>query len=122
AAHQDDWMLKSAEAMDIIIDDDMLNSGSKFNDKEGIDQSVIAARKNKIKTMRAQLKEMLQKTMMPKGASSRYITSGSIRDQAERLRMNANVDTLMPGHVRSTALEDIKAHKSAATGGAKKKK
>ncbi|KAF9163473.1 ATP-dependent RNA helicase [Mortierella sp. AD011] len=114
AAHQDDWMLKSAEAMDIILDEDVLNSGPKAKDKDD-DNSAMTGRKNKIKAMRAELKALLQKRLMPQGASAKYITSGSIRDLADRLRDNTNHNPLMPAHVQSTALEDIKAH----TGGKK---
>ncbi|KAF9982781.1 ATP-dependent RNA helicase [Modicella reniformis] len=112
AAHQDDWMRKSAEAMDIILDEDMLSSGPKFkNEEDDIDSSAMTARKNKIKSMRAELKAMLQKPLMPKGASAKYITSGSIRDLADRLRNNTNHNPSMPAHVKTTALEDIKAHR-----------
>ncbi|KAG0198529.1 ATP-dependent RNA helicase [Mortierella sp. GBA30] len=109
AAHQDDWMLKSAEAMDIILDEDVLNAGPKAKDKDD-DNSAMTGRKNKIKAMRAELKAMLQTRMMPQGVSAKYITSGAIRDLADRLRDSANHNPLMPAHVKSTALEDIKAH------------
>ncbi|KAG0100684.1 ATP-dependent RNA helicase [Podila epicladia] len=108
AAHQDDWMVKSAEAMDIILDEDVLNAGPKSKDKDE-DNSAMTGRKNKIKAMRAELKAMLQTRMMPQGASAKYITSGAIRDLADRLRDSANHNPLMPAHVKSTALEDIKA-------------
>ncbi|KAF8975109.1 ATP-dependent RNA helicase [Entomortierella lignicola] len=116
AAHQDDWMLKSAEAMDIILDEDVLNSGPKAKDKDD-DNTAMTGRKNKIKAMRAELKALLQKRLMPQGASAKYITSGSIRDLADRLRDSNNHNPLMPAHVQSTALDDIKAH----TNGSKKK-
>ncbi|KAG0347983.1 ATP-dependent RNA helicase [Podila minutissima] len=108
AAHQDDWMVKSAAAMDIILDEDVLNAGPKSKDKDE-DNSAMTGRKNKIKGMRAELKAMLQTRMMPQGASAKYITSGAIRDLADRLRDSANHNPLMPAHVKSTALEDIKA-------------
>ncbi|KAF9177077.1 ATP-dependent RNA helicase [Haplosporangium sp. Z 767] len=109
AAHQDDWMIKSAEAMDIILDEDVLNAGPKSKSKDE-DNSAMTARKNKIKAMRAELKSMLQTRLMPQGASAKYITSGAIRDLADRLRDSANHNPLMPAHVKSTALEDIRAH------------
>ncbi|KAF8988857.1 ATP-dependent RNA helicase [Haplosporangium bisporale] len=125
AAHQDDWMVKSAEAMDIILDEDVLNAGPKSKDKDE-DNSAMTGRKNKIKALRAELKAMLQTRMMPQGASAKYITSGAIRDLADRLRDSANHNPLMPAHVKSTALEDIKAQAEskkqkakAAKGGAK---
>ncbi|KAF9574876.1 ATP-dependent RNA helicase [Mortierella alpina] len=108
AAHQDDWMLKSAEAMDIILDEDVLNAGPQAKDKDD-DNSAMTGRKNKIKAMRAELKAMLQKRMMPQGVSAKYITSGAIRDLADRLRDTHN-NPLMPAHLKSTALDDIKAH------------
>ena len=104
-------MLKSAEAMDIILDEDILNSGPKIKDKDD-DNSAMTGRKNKIKAMRAELKSMLQKRMMPQGASAKYITSGIMRDLADRLRDSANHNPLMPAHLNSTALEDIKNHKT----------
>ncbi|KAI8601371.1 P-loop containing nucleoside triphosphate hydrolase protein [Dissophora ornata] len=113
AAHQDDWMLKSAEAMDIILDEDVLNAGPQAKDKDD-DNSAMTGRKNKIKAMRAELKAMLQKRLMPQGASAKYITSGSIRDLADRLRDSDNHNPLMPAHVKSTALEDIKAQQPGA--------
>lgn len=109
-------MLKSAEAMDIILDEDVLNAAPKsFNSKGGDDEdnSAMTGRKNKIKGMRAELKSMLQTRMMPQGASAKYITSGAIRDLADRLRDSANHNPMMPAHLKSTALEDIKAHKKA---------
>lgn len=118
-------MVKSAEAMDIILDEDVLNAGPKSKDKDE-DNSAMTGRKNKIKAMRAELKAMLQTRMMPQGASAKYITSGAIRDLADRLRDSANHNPLMPAHVKSTALEDIKAQAEskkqkakAAKGGAK---
>ncbi|KAI8363577.1 P-loop containing nucleoside triphosphate hydrolase protein [Mortierella sp. GBAus27b] len=117
AAHQDDWMRKSAEAMDIILDEDLLNSAgskSKKGDDDDLDESAMTGRKNKIKAMRTELKTMLQKPLMPKGASAKYITSGSIRDLADRLRDSENHNPSMPAHVKTTALEDIKAHRKIA--------
>ncbi|KAF9140008.1 ATP-dependent RNA helicase [Linnemannia schmuckeri] len=116
SAHQDDWMLKSAEAMDIILDEDVLNAAPKSSkNKSGDDEdnSAMTGRKNKIKAMRAELKAMLQTRMMPQGASAKYITSGAIRDLADRLRDSANHNPLMPAHIKSTALEDIKAQKKS---------
>ncbi|KAG0280842.1 ATP-dependent RNA helicase [Linnemannia exigua] len=114
SAHQDDWMLKSAEAMDIILDEDVLNAAPKSSKNKGgddEDNSAMTGRKNKIKAMRAELKSMLQTRMMPQGTSAKYITSGAIRDLADRLRDSANHNPMMPAHIKSTALEDIKAHK-----------
>ncbi|KAF9949139.1 ATP-dependent RNA helicase [Mortierella alpina] len=115
AAHQDDWMVKSAEAMDIILDEDVLNAGPQAKDKDD-DNSAMTGRKNKIKAMRAELKAMLQKRMMPQGASAKYITSGAIRDLADRLRDTHN-NPMMPAHLKSTALEDIKAHSGGKKSG-----
>ncbi|KAG0323738.1 ATP-dependent RNA helicase [Dissophora globulifera] len=120
AAHQDDWMLKSAEAMDIILDEDILNAGPQAKNKEE-DNTAMTGRKNKIKAMRTELKALLQKPLMPQGASAKYITSGSIRDLADRLRDSANHNPLMPAHIRSTALEDIKSRQAGAGEGGKKK-
>ncbi|KAH7025562.1 hypothetical protein BKA57DRAFT_383788, partial [Linnemannia elongata] len=75
-----DWMLKSAEAMDIILDEDVLNAAPKSSKNKGgddEDNSAMTGRKNKIKAMRAELKAMLQTRMMPQGASAKYITSGA---------------------------------------------
>jgi ATP-dependent RNA helicase DDX24/MAK5 len=101
-------MMKSAEAMDIILDEDVLNAGPKSKNEDE-DNSAMTGRKNKIKAMRAELKAMLQKRMMPQGASAKYITGGSIRDLADRLRDSDNHNPLMPAHTKSTALEDIKS-------------
>ncbi|KAG0369644.1 ATP-dependent RNA helicase [Mortierella sp. AD032] len=114
SAHQDDWMLKSAEAMDIIIDEDVLNAAPKSSKNKGgddEDNSAMTGRKNKIKGMRAELKAMLQTRLIPQGVSAKYITSGSIRDLADRLRDSANHNPMMPAHIQTTALADIKAHK-----------
>ncbi|CAO3565128.1 unnamed protein product [Mortierella alpina] len=115
AAHQDDWMLKSAEAMDIILDEDVLNAGPQAKDKDE-DNTAMTGRKNKIKAMRAELKAMLQKRMMPQGVSAKYITSGAIQDLADRLRDTQN-NPMMPAHLKSTALEDIKANAAGKKGG-----
>ena len=113
-------MLKSAEAMDIILDEDILNSAGKSKDKHDDDTSAMTGRKNKIKAMRAELKAMLQTRMMPQGASSKYITSGVMRDLADRLRDSANHNPMMPAHLKSTALDDIKGHKEKQKSSSKK--
>ncbi|KAF9971720.1 ATP-dependent RNA helicase [Actinomortierella ambigua] len=125
SAHEDDWMLKMAEEMDLIIDEDLLNDPKKKDkknkqkqqhddDDEPVGGSVSAGTEKdraKAKALRAELKAMLQKPLMPRGASAKYITSGAIRDLADRLRDQGH-NPLLPAHLNTTALEDIKAHQS----------
>ncbi|KAG0232284.1 ATP-dependent RNA helicase [Actinomortierella wolfii] len=124
SAHEDDWMLKMAEEMDLIVDDDMLNDPKKKNkkgknhqnndDDEALDDNSSASSEKdraKAKALRAELKALLQKPLLPRGASAKYITSGAIRDLADRLR-DQNHNPLLPAHLQTTALEDIKAHQT----------
>ncbi|KAG0253916.1 ATP-dependent RNA helicase [Actinomortierella ambigua] len=135
SSHEDDWMLKMAEEMDVILDEDLLNDPKKKdrktkqhqqhdNDDEALGASVSAGNerdRGKAKALRAELKAMLQKPLMPRGASAKYITGGAIRDLADRLRNQGN-NPLLPAHLNTTALEDIKAHQSQKNKKNKKEK
>lgn len=71
-------MRKTAEAMDIELDDKTLGGG----DETDRGNSEIKA---KVRVWRGQLKEMLARPLMPHGASAKYLTSGIMRDLVERL-------------------------------------
>ncbi|RUS19581.1 P-loop containing nucleoside triphosphate hydrolase protein [Jimgerdemannia flammicorona] len=84
ATHDDDWMRKMAEAMDIEFDDDLLNS-DRTERSDGDGQDDKADIRAKIRGWRNQLREMLAKPLMPHGASAKYLTGGTMRDLVERL-------------------------------------
>ncbi|RUS18719.1 P-loop containing nucleoside triphosphate hydrolase protein [Endogone sp. FLAS-F59071] len=77
STHDDDWMRKTAEAMDIELDDKTLGG-----DETDRGNSEVKA---KVRVWRGQLKEMLARPLMPHGASAKYLTSGTMRDLVERL-------------------------------------
>jgi hypothetical protein len=79
----------------------------------------------RIKQMKQELKHMLAQPLLPRGVSARYLTSGIIRDLADRLLTNKGKsylislnhlltfiqDKVLPTLDSSSAIEDAKSLK-----------
>ena len=79
--HETNWFKKAAEEMDILLDDDLLgpasdSDGEGAQKKRRVDKSggKRVYSKEEIAGMRRELEGMLQKSIVPKGISGRYLT------------------------------------------------
>ncbi|KAI8821205.1 P-loop containing nucleoside triphosphate hydrolase protein, partial [Chytriomyces cf. hyalinus JEL632] len=82
--HDKDWMKKTAEEADIILDDSSEDE-EVAHKKKKITSKPAAARDGSLSLtqMKAQFAEMLAKPLLPTGMSSSYITSNVKRDFAD---------------------------------------
>ncbi|KAI8056775.1 P-loop containing nucleoside triphosphate hydrolase protein [Syncephalis plumigaleata] len=97
--HEDDWMVRNAEALGIELDDVIHGTGKNKRNKYGGDDSdedndERARQKAKVQQMKHNLNQLLSKPLMPHGSSGRYLTSGVVRDLADRL-LNAKRKLLL---------------------------
>lgn len=80
--HEKDWFRRTAEDMEIVLDDDFGEGEDKGEEQEKLKLTVRA--------WKSQLKAMLAKPVMAQGTSGKYLTSGVVRDFAERLMSEAS--------------------------------
>ncbi|KAI9476623.1 P-loop containing nucleoside triphosphate hydrolase protein [Zychaea mexicana] len=99
SSHDENWMRKMAEEMDVEFDEE---EHTKPNKKSS---------KIKILNKKGELKHLLAQPMLPFGVSRKYITNGIITDLVDRLIEN-NKDVLLPAHAQTNALETIAAGKA----------
>ncbi|KAF0464168.1 P-loop containing nucleoside triphosphate hydrolase protein [Gigaspora margarita] len=106
--HDDEWFKKVAEDLEVDLDDELL-----FNKKEtnkGRQNNYGA--KYKIQTLKLQLKELLSQPLVPRGVSTKYLTSGIVRDLADRLLNSSSCNSKILGMQKSKATEDLKLKKN----------
>ncbi|CAG8762306.1 4566_t:CDS:2, partial [Dentiscutata heterogama] len=80
-SHDDEWFKKVAEDLEVDLDDDLLFNKKKTNEGGQSNDSA----KYKIQALKLQLKELLSQPLVPRGVSTKYLTSGIVRDLADRL-------------------------------------
>ncbi|ORX90635.1 P-loop containing nucleoside triphosphate hydrolase protein [Basidiobolus meristosporus CBS 931.73] len=102
ANHESNWLKKSAEALDIDLDEE-----SQDSEGEMVSKKQDAKAKARIASWRAELKHLLQQPILPHGSSGKYLTSGIIRDLADRLNDTAH-NTILPAEKATNAVQDIK--------------
>ncbi|CAG8494444.1 1111_t:CDS:10, partial [Scutellospora calospora] len=93
-----------ADDLDVDLDDSpfkKINKGRNNNDSA----------KYKIQTLRLQLKELLSQPLVPRGISTKYLTSGIVRDLADRLLDSSSCNSKILGVQKSKATEDLKSKK-----------
>ncbi|CAG8800058.1 515_t:CDS:2, partial [Gigaspora rosea] len=106
--HDDEWFKKVAEDLEVDLDDELLfnkketNKGRQNND----------GAKYKIQTLKLQLKELLSQPLVPRGVSTKYLTSGIVRDLADRLLNSSSCNSKILGMQKSKATEDLKLKKN----------
>ncbi|KAI9594353.1 P-loop containing nucleoside triphosphate hydrolase protein [Syncephalis fuscata] len=113
--HDDEWLIKHAEMMDIELDDTIhtkRKGGASHiaddDNEESIEQQ--ARQKAKVQKLKQQLDQMLSQSLVPRGSSGRYLTSGVVRDLAERL-LNADQKDALPTIDKTSAIHDAKVLK-----------
>ncbi|RIA98835.1 P-loop containing nucleoside triphosphate hydrolase protein [Glomus cerebriforme] len=74
--HDNDWLKKTAQEFEIELDDEITNDSNRGNQKQA---------KEKIRSMKFELKSLLSQPLIPRGVSTKYLTSGIVRDLADRL-------------------------------------
>ncbi|RKP27028.1 P-loop containing nucleoside triphosphate hydrolase protein, partial [Syncephalis pseudoplumigaleata] len=76
--HDDDWMIRNAEALEIELDD-------TDDDDAMATRGERTRSKAKVQQLKHELGRLLSQPLIPHGSSGRYLTSGVVRDLAERL-------------------------------------
>ncbi|ORY72598.1 P-loop containing nucleoside triphosphate hydrolase protein [Leucosporidium creatinivorum] len=104
-AHDDNWLRQAAEAMEIDVDSDMdlsdgENSGNKNSRKKKKSKQANVTR------MRAELQALLDKPLMMRGISGKYITTRGRVGFVDQLVEGTGHSTIL-GIEASTALEDL---------------
>ncbi|KAL7747047.1 ATP-dependent RNA helicase [Sorochytrium milnesiophthora] len=104
AKHDNDWLSNAAEALGVDIDDHFVSQQS------GEDMPSKA----QITALTRQLNHMLGAAIIPKGISTKYITSGAVGGLPQTI--NKAVNKTMPTASNATALQDVKAKLSKVSG------
>ncbi|RKP11891.1 P-loop containing nucleoside triphosphate hydrolase protein [Piptocephalis cylindrospora] len=113
AKHEEDWMRKQAEAMDIILDESMIGGGSKGKGKKGWveeeegDEANAGKQLRKVAQWKSQLQALMGSSVIPRGASAKYPTSGHVRDLPARLMLEGNKSGLR-GHKQVSIMEAVR--------------
>ncbi|GBC06794.1 hypothetical protein RclHR1_07050002 [Rhizophagus clarus] len=101
--HDNDWFKKTAQEFEIDLDDDeIVNDSSKGSQKQI---------KEKIRSMKLELKSLLSQPLIPQGVSTKYLTSGVVRDLADRLLDESSHNSEILGVKNTKATDDLKARK-----------
>eukprot|EP01132_Coremiostelium_polycephalum_P008029 gene8029-9875_t len=96
-SHQDsktkrdkNWFQKAAADMDIEFDQKFLG----FDDSESEDEAMVKQKKKKqdINILRQRLQQLLSHSLLPRGSSTRYITTSSLAELENKSKTVATVD------------------------------
>ncbi|CAH1758168.1 1880_t:CDS:2 [Entrophospora sp. SA101] len=69
--------------------------------------------KGKIKSMKLELDKLLSQPLIPKGVSTKYLTSGVVRDLADRLLDKSSCNQTILGYKNIKATDDFKSKKKS---------
>ncbi|KAJ2768060.1 ATP-dependent RNA helicase, partial [Coemansia nantahalensis] len=104
--HERNWFKKNAEELDIELDSDFMPSS---DDERGVEAKREEKQdKQQTKALKAKLAQLLDKPVLGRGVSERYLSSSAIANLAERLTDSANVNAAIPTVLKETALEAAK--------------
>ncbi|CAG8458870.1 16842_t:CDS:10 [Cetraspora pellucida] len=106
--HDDEWFKKVAEDLEVDLDDDLLFNKKEINKGRQNNDPV----KHKIQSLKLQLKRLLSQPLVPRGVSTKYLTSGIVRDLADRLLDGSSCNSKILGIQKSKATEDLKSKKN----------
>ncbi|KAK5584473.1 hypothetical protein RB653_006085 [Dictyostelium firmibasis] len=85
------WYKKQAEEMDIELDGDFF--GENSDDEQSEDTRIAEQKKQfKLKQLRAELKHLLSRSLLPRGVSQSYITSSAIQELESKNKATASTD------------------------------
>ncbi|KAH6581009.1 hypothetical protein BASA61_009270 [Batrachochytrium salamandrivorans] len=115
-----EWFRKAAEEADILMSDDEeeMSSKKQHRSKGGVDDldndthvqhgAILTVKeRHKLQSLKNQLEALLAQPIIPRGVSSLYITSNSMKDLASRL-MSSSKDSIMPAFTNSKATDDLR--------------
>jgi len=106
--HERNWLIETAEALEIELDDDLLGNGAADDDdgqRRARGSQSSSKQDAKVSSMKAQLKAMIAQPIIARGISARYLTSGS-RSVVEDLITSSNHQTML-GIKNNTAQKDV---------------
>ncbi|SGY73122.1 BQ5605_C005g03263 [Microbotryum silenes-dioicae] len=118
SAHEDNWLKQAAEAMELDVPSDF-----DFSDEEGDpansrkkQERTRGGRKGKgqqyeLKMLKGELQKMLDKPLMMRGISAKYLTTRATVGLVDQLVDGTGHDKIL-GFDTSTALEDLKNKKT----------
>ncbi|KAJ2963969.1 hypothetical protein NQZ79_g1049 [Umbelopsis isabellina] len=104
--HDDDWMKRMADELDIEYDEDE-HSVKKKKRKNAEDEEEETKIQTKVRAWKAELKHMCAQPLMPHGASQKYITGSTMQDLVERL-LNSEKNERLPASFVTKAIDDVK--------------
>ncbi|CAI2161477.1 7537_t:CDS:10 [Funneliformis geosporum] len=73
--YDNDWIKKAAQEFEVDLDDNV-NDSNKGNQRQT---------KERIRSLKFELNSLLSQPLVPRGTSTKYLTSGIVRDLADRL-------------------------------------
>ncbi|PKK75453.1 P-loop containing nucleoside triphosphate hydrolase protein [Rhizophagus irregularis] len=101
--HDNDWLKKTAQEFEIDLDDEeIVNDSNRGNQKQI---------KEKIRSMKLELKSLLSQPLIPRGVSTKYLTSGIVRDLADRLLDESSHNSAILGVKNTKATDDLRSKK-----------
>ncbi|SAM00293.1 hypothetical protein [Absidia glauca] len=128
--HEDNWMRNMAKEMDMEFDEDLVKGN---NNSRETTANQLEKDRNRARSLRYELKELLKTPMLPDGASTRYLTGSAISGLMDRLIANEGKalnrvaeeitnatrwgtffienPTLLPAHGTSKAVDDARSAK-----------
>ncbi|CAG8518190.1 9584_t:CDS:10 [Acaulospora morrowiae] len=107
SSHDDGWLKKAAEEFGVELHEDLLKI-KDGGDNEGL-RNNQHNKKDRIRSLKAQLKELLSQQLIPRGVSTKYLTSGIVRDLADRLLDEPSHNSQIMGVKKTKATEDLKS-------------
>ncbi|KAM0753840.1 P-loop containing nucleoside triphosphate hydrolase protein [Meredithblackwellia eburnea MCA 4105] len=103
-AHDDNWLRQAAEAMEIDLDSDFEELDEDNNKKSS--KKKVNAKAAKAKALKAELQALLDKPLMMRGVSAKYITTRGRVGFVDQL-VNGTGHSSLLGIEASTALDDL---------------
>jgi ATP-dependent RNA helicase DDX24/MAK5 len=111
--HESNWFRQTAEAMDIILDVDLVSANESEDDVPKDRPRKRQKTVTSVIPLKHSLEDLLRQPLMPRGVSARYPTSGVVESLPQKILKNrSDVDglTQLPTLVRARAI-DIAAGK-----------
>ncbi|RCI01185.1 ATP-dependent RNA helicase [Rhizopus azygosporus] len=108
-AHEQNWMRKLAQEMDVDFDEDMMQgNGHQKSNKE------LQREKAKVNGLKNQLNQLLQKPILPAGVSRKFLTGGLVSGLVDRLIENKD-QKVLPASTNTKAVDDLHTVKKRKT-------
>ncbi|KAI5479656.1 DEAD (asp-glu-ala-asp) box containing, RNA helicase [Pseudohyphozyma bogoriensis] len=105
-AHEDNWLKQAAEALEVDLDSDMDVSDGENSGGHRKSRKKAKGKAGEVKELKAKLQAMLDKPIVMRGVSAKYITTRGRVDFVNQLVDGTNHSGIM-GVEQSTALADL---------------